>query len=109
MKASASRAAKGVIFESFTQADDTITRRFGGTGLGLAICRQLVEMMGGRIDVDLTEGEGSCFWFEIPLSERSRRSCGGRRRRCAGRRKNRSFERQRPAGRDGPAARGGRP
>lgn len=60
------------IFESFTQADDAINRRYGGTGLGLTICRQLIEAMGGRIGVDSTYGEGSCFWFELPFENAQR-------------------------------------
>ena len=59
--------AVGKIFESFTQADETIINRFGGTGLGLTICRQLIEVMGGRIGVESREGYGSCFWFTLPM------------------------------------------
>jgi len=54
---------QGAIFEAFSQADDSTTRRYGGTGLGLTICVHLVQMMGGRIWLDSVEGKGSCFYF----------------------------------------------
>ena len=55
------------VFEEFTQAESTTSKDYGGTGLGLPISKKMTEMMGGKMDVESTEGEGTTFSITIPI------------------------------------------
>ncbi len=69
------------LFQRFTQADETTTRKFGGTGLGLALSRAFASLLGGDIEVASSEGQGTCFTLRIPAMLPERRGRAGEQRR----------------------------
>lgn len=73
-----SAAEQARLFEPFVQADKSTARKYGGTGLGLSICKRYVEMMNGEIGVESQAGQGSIFWFSIPLEISEAKSVASR-------------------------------